>query len=134
MTSSLKPFFNSLLYKTNRFQTAPRVPLFLFLPHFDCDLLNICITYFEVDCNKRRAHEKFHVSAPFSLLADNGRKLIVTMTILNVTEKYELRWGSYRCIAYAGNSSKTAQIAFHIYVIRGMFFNKQLDKVIFKFK
>ena len=80
------------------------------------------------------AHGKFHVSAPFSLLADNGRKLIVTMTILNVTEKYELQGGSYRCIADAVNSSKTAQYAFHIKVIRGMFFNKHLDKVIFKFK
>ena len=77
------------------------------------------------------AHGKFHVSAPFSLLADNGRKLIVTMTILNVTEKYE-RYQRYRCIAYAGNSNKTAQFAFQIYVIRGMFFNKQLDKVIFQ--
>ena len=95
----------------------------------------IYITYFEVDCNQRRAHEKFHVSAPFSLLADNGRKLIATMTILNVTEKYELgRDKSYRCVAYAVNISKPAQFVFRIYVIQGMFFNKHLDKVIFKFK
>ena len=47
MTSSLKLFFNSLLYKTNRFQVAVRLfgcalcATFLFLPHFDviCDLL-----------------------------------------------------------------------------------------------
>ena len=57
------------------------------------------------------------------------------MTIVNVTEKYELKTGgSYRCIADAVNSSKTAQYAFHIKVIRGMFFNKHLDKAIFKFK
>ena len=38
----IKLFFNSLLYKTNRFQVAVRLyHFFLFLPHFDviCDLL-----------------------------------------------------------------------------------------------
>ena len=92
-------------------------------------------TYFEVDCNQRRAHKKFHVSTPFSLLADNGRKLIVTMTILNVTKKYELgKDKSYRCVANAVNISRPAQFVFYIFVIQGMFFNKHLDKVIFKFK
>ena len=57
------------------------------------------------------------------------------MTILNVTEKYELkRHQSYRCVAYAVNISKPAQFVFYIYVIQGMFFNKHLDKVILKFK
>lgn len=50
---------------------------------------------------------------------DNGRKLIVTMTILNVTKKYELgKDKSYRCIANAVNISKPAQFVFHIYVIQ----------------
>ena len=57
------------------------------------------------------------------------------MTILNVTKKYELgKDKSYRCVANAVNISKPAQFVFHIYVIQGMFFNKHLDKVIFKFK
>ena len=57
------------------------------------------------------------------------------MTILNVTEKYELgRDKSYRWVAYAVNISKPAQFVFRIYVIQGMFFNKHLDKVILKFK
>nr|XP_058948009.1 uncharacterized protein LOC131775904 [Pocillopora verrucosa] len=50
---------------------------------------------------------------------DNGRKLIVTMTILNVTKKYELgKDKSYRCVANAVNISRPAQFVFHIYVIQ----------------
>ncbi|XP_066021340.1 lachesin-like isoform X2 [Pocillopora verrucosa] len=54
-----------------------------------------------------------------ALAQDNGRKLIVTMTILNVTKKYELgKDKSYRCVANAVNISRPAQFVFSIFVIQ----------------
>lgn len=78
------------------------------------------IQFIEIDdySNKKNLTDKDSNLNFTTTREDNGRKLIVTMTILNVTEKYELRGGSYRCIADAVNSSKTAQYAFHIKVIR----------------
>ena len=93
------------------------------------------VTYFYVDCNTGRAHGMFHVLTVFPFLADNGRKLVVTMKIINVTEDYDSGLDFYICRAYPVNgSSKIGKRQFNINVIQGMFFYEKLDELIFRFR